>query len=142
MSSQTFVTLLQVVAIFDNAQGWIAKTASANGVKVVGDEITSCVKEGASVMMRKDNKLDAWWNPAFETLKKSQAQWRGICNDLLDEHGKLKLYPYTAAYYRTFDEFRFLHYDLTSRHYRISKRNNIAAFQHLNQRISETRYFE
>ena len=101
---------LQVVAIFDNAKAWIAKTASENDVKVVGNEITSCAKDGLSVMMRKDNQLDTWWNPAFEKLKKSQAQWRGICNDLLDEHGKLELCPCTAGFFNlTFDKFRFLH---------------------------------
>ena len=107
-----FNTLQQVDAIFDNSRGWIAKTASANGVKIVGDEISSCAKDGLSVMMRKDNKLASWWNPAFEILKKSEAQWRGICNDLLDEHGKLELYSYTVAFYHF-----CLHDEILPRHY-------------------------
>ena len=39
-------------------------------------------------MMRKDNGLDAWWNPALATLISDSRQWTAICNDISDEHGK------------------------------------------------------
>ncbi len=71
-------------AIFDNASGWVAGDPET---EVVSRDIVSCARDGLSVMMRKDNQLDTWWNPAFETLKQT-SQWRTVCNDLLDEHGK------------------------------------------------------
>ncbi|XP_072047915.1 uncharacterized protein [Amphiura filiformis] len=73
----------EVHAIFDNAGGWIAGDSA---IDVVSNDILSCARDGLSVMMRKDNQMDTWWNPAFETLK-TTTQWRSICNDLLDEHG-------------------------------------------------------
>ncbi|XP_072043916.1 uncharacterized protein [Amphiura filiformis] len=73
----------EVDAIFDNAAGWVAKDPA---VDVVSNDILSCARDGLSVMMRKDNQLDTWWNPAFETLKNTK-QWRSICNDIIDEHG-------------------------------------------------------
>ena len=53
------------------------------------DPITTCFKGASSVMMRKDNRLDTWWNPALATLMADKTRWRAICNDLRDEHGIL-----------------------------------------------------
>lgn len=73
----------EVDAIFDNKAGWIAGEST---IEIVSDDITSCARDGLSVMMRKDNQLDVWWNDAFGKLRQT-SQWRTICNDLLDEHG-------------------------------------------------------
>ena len=51
------------------------------------DPGTSCSIAGASMMMRKDNRMWEWLNPALEKLTKSD-EYRTICQDLLEQHGK------------------------------------------------------
>ena len=47
----------------------------------------SCVEDGGSMMMRKDNRLDEWFNPALDRLL-ATTEYRTICNDLLEQHGE------------------------------------------------------
>ena len=74
----------QVDAIFDYKEGFPALDPRTD---VVSDDINSCLLSGDSVMTRKDSGLVEWWNDAFDKLTPT-SQWKAICNDLEDEHGK------------------------------------------------------
>ena len=47
----------------------------------------ACTEDGGSMMMRKDNRLDEWFNPALDRLL-ATTEYRTICNDLLEQHGE------------------------------------------------------
>ncbi|XP_070541476.1 arginine-binding periplasmic protein-like isoform X1 [Ptychodera flava] len=59
-----------------------------NEVEKVSDEFDNCMKAGGSMMMRKDNTLASWWNPAFARLKET-GQYRRICESVADNHGHM-----------------------------------------------------
>ena len=55
----------------------------------ISDDFT-CVDGGGAVMVRRDSRLDEWFNPAVESLL-ATTQYRTICKapckDLQDKHG-------------------------------------------------------
>ncbi|XP_071806602.1 L-arginine-binding protein-like [Asterias amurensis] len=61
-----------------------------NNLKLASDRIDGCALQGYSMMMRKDNTLATWWNPALNALIAS-TEYREICNGLEDEsiHGSI-----------------------------------------------------
>ena len=64
-----------------------------NNLQLASDRIDGCSLQGYSMMMRKDNTLATWWNPALNALIAS-TEYREICNGLEDEsiHGKVSLF--------------------------------------------------
>ncbi|XP_022100877.1 uncharacterized protein LOC110984729 [Acanthaster planci] len=50
-----------------------------------GTPISTCMQDGAGMMVRKDSRLPDWWNPAFDQLKQT-SQYRDICTSILENH--------------------------------------------------------
>ncbi|XP_072027428.1 uncharacterized protein, partial [Amphiura filiformis] len=67
-----------VAALFANTN------QDSRGLQVVSDEL-SCTKDGGCMMFRKDARIAAWWNPAFERLK--ETTYRDICARVDKDHG-------------------------------------------------------
>ncbi|XP_072047805.1 arginine-binding periplasmic protein-like isoform X2 [Amphiura filiformis] len=59
---------------------------NADMVEVIPGFRAQCSIAGQSMMMRKDNTLWEWWNPAFAKLRAS-TEYKVICRDLLEQHG-------------------------------------------------------
>ncbi|XP_072036876.1 ABC transporter arginine-binding protein 1-like [Amphiura filiformis] len=57
-------------------------------VEVIPGFRAQCAIAGQSMMMRKDNTLWEWWNPAFAKLRASP-EYKRICQDLLEQHGHI-----------------------------------------------------
>ncbi|XP_072033800.1 putative ABC transporter arginine-binding protein 2 isoform X2 [Amphiura filiformis] len=55
-------------------------------VEIIPGFRAQCALAGQSMMMREDNTLWEWWNPAFAKLRAS-AEYKRICRDLLEQHG-------------------------------------------------------
>ncbi|XP_072047794.1 uncharacterized protein [Amphiura filiformis] len=55
-------------------------------VEVIPGFTAQCAIAGQSMMMRKDNTMWEWWNPAFAKLRAS-TEYKRICRDLLEQHG-------------------------------------------------------
>ena len=79
------LSLLKVDAIFDYEK---SSAVLSDDTETASDPIISCFKGAAALMMRKDNRLDTWWNPALASLMADSVRWKAICNDISDEHGK------------------------------------------------------
>jgi ABC-type amino acid transport substrate-binding protein len=47
--------------------------------------ISTCMQDGAGMMVRKDSHLPDWWNSAFDALKET-SQYRDICSEILERH--------------------------------------------------------
>lgn len=45
-----------------------------------------CTVAAPSIMMRKDSKLDLWWNEAFDRIR-ANGRYAEVCRDLYDVHG-------------------------------------------------------
>ena len=73
----------QVDAGFD----FVGAYGSLHKLEIVSEEITSCSIAGLAMMMRIDSDLWKWFDPALESLM-ATTEYRRICDDLLDKHGK------------------------------------------------------
>ncbi|XP_072047796.1 arginine-binding periplasmic protein-like isoform X2 [Amphiura filiformis] len=74
----------EVDAGFDNVLVW----SKVDKVDVIPDFRAQCGIAGRSMMMRQDNTLWQWWNPAFAKLRNS-TEYHRICGDLLFKHGHI-----------------------------------------------------
>ena len=72
----------------DYAFTGIANSIAADMQRVDDDPVLPCSLQGPSLMLRKDNTaFTDWFNPALAGLMKSP-EYRKVCNDLINEHGK------------------------------------------------------
>ncbi|XP_072040996.1 uncharacterized protein [Amphiura filiformis] len=55
----------------------------ANRLEVASDKITTCTTAGDALMIRKDNPISEWFNPALRTGLRSR-EYREICKDVDD----------------------------------------------------------
>ena len=77
---------LQVDYAFIGSQTYVA----TNLQRVSGAPVLPCAKHGPATMTRKVNmEFLNWWNEALIGLK-ATAQYKTICMDLEEEHGKFK----------------------------------------------------
>ncbi|XP_072019526.1 uncharacterized protein [Amphiura filiformis] len=60
------------------------------GLQRLDDPVLDCSMDasGAAIMMRMDNPLVEWWDPALERLIQTSEYWE-ICQDVKDEHGHM-----------------------------------------------------
>ncbi|XP_072039624.1 uncharacterized protein [Amphiura filiformis] len=55
----------------------------ASSLEVASDAITTCTTAGDALMIRKDNPISEWFNPALRTVLRSR-EYREICKDVDD----------------------------------------------------------
>ncbi|XP_072019201.1 uncharacterized protein [Amphiura filiformis] len=67
-----------------------AGAALPPGLTILEDPVLDCSlnHSGGAVMMRMDNPLLEWWDPALTRLIQTSEYWK-ICQDVKDEHGHM-----------------------------------------------------
>ncbi|XP_072019520.1 uncharacterized protein [Amphiura filiformis] len=65
-------------------------TALPPGLTKIEDPVLDCSMDssGFGLMMRMDNPLVEWWDPALERLMQTSEYWE-ICQDVKDQHGHM-----------------------------------------------------
>jgi len=72
----------EVDAVFANDQIFNLRTDLD---VAAGAPVTTCMQDGAGMMVRKDSRVPDWWNPAFDQLKQTST-YRNICSQILERH--------------------------------------------------------
>ncbi|XP_072019210.1 uncharacterized protein [Amphiura filiformis] len=67
-----------------------ASAALPPGLTELEDPVLDCSMDysGGALMMRMDNPLLEWWDPALKRLMQTSEYWK-ICQDVKDEHGHM-----------------------------------------------------